>query len=223
MKGINNEKIEQKRNEIASSIASNKRDTEHFQFSIDEAEKELTKLEGDILLMQSQAGDIAAEAYLQGKPKFLTDHQGKLDKAIARKEALILAAGTLKLRLGVLGQVRGQLNRQDALFDRFEGSVRESLAAIEEFREVRAKLDAIPKGTPEIRRMVLREHELTRDNWGRVPALIKQLGVMAGELDLYQPVRDILTDAGVELNPKKITVLDDRSWWIQTGSKARSA
>ena len=216
-------KIEQKRIEIVDAIAKNERDTEHMQFSIAEAEKELDTLYQDILLMQSQTGDVAAEAYLQGKPKLLEGHQAKLDKAIARKDALILAAGTLKLRLGVLGQVRGQLNRQDASMGKFEALLTETMAAVEEFREVRAKLDAVPKGTPEVRRMILREHDLTRDNWGRVPTLVKQLGVMAVELDLYQPIRDILTDAGVELNLNKITVLDDRSWWIQTGSKARSA
>ena len=220
---MSNKAIVDKKTEIADLMASNRRDIEYIEFSIDTASKELATLETDILALQSKNEEVAAQSFLDGKPKLLSDHEAKITKAEARRHALQMALGGLKLRLGVLGQVRGQLNRQESLFGRFEGSVRETLAAIDEFREVRAKLDAVPKGTPEVRRMVLREHELSRDNWGRVPLLVKQLGVMAVELDLYQPVRDILTDAGAELNLNKITVLEERSWWIQTGSKARSA
>lgn len=220
---MHNEKIEQKRNEITSAIASNKRDTEHMQFSIAEAEKELATLETDILSLRSKNEEVAAQSFLDGKPKLLSDHEAKITKAEARRHALQMALGGLNLRLGVLGQFRGQLNRQEAAMGKFEGLLTETLAAIEEFREVRAKLDAVPKGTPEVRSMIKREHEATRNSWGRVPLLVKQLGVMAVELDLYQPIRDILTDAGVDLNPNKINVLNERSWWIQTGSKARSA
>ena len=218
-----NSAIDAKRDEIKNSIAANRRDIEHMEFSIDTASKELATLETDIRSLQSNNEEVAAQSFLDGKPKLLSDHEAKITKAEARRHALQMALGGLKLRLGVLGQVRGQLNRQDAGFSRFEALLTETLSAIEEFRKVRAKLDAVPKGTPEVRRMILREHELTRDLWGRVPTLVKQLGVMAVELDLYQPVRDILTDAKVELNPNKITVLEERSWWIQTGSKARSA
>lgn len=220
---MHNVKIESKQNKIVDALASNERYADHMRFAIAEAEKELAALESDIQLLQGQAGDVAAEAYLQGKPKLLETHQGKVDKAIARKDALELALGSLRLRLGVLGQVRGHLNRQESLFAKFEALLDETLAGIEEFREVRSKLDAVPKGTPEVRRMILREHELTRDSWGRVPTLVKQLGVMATDLDLYQPARDILTDAGVEINPSKIAVMNEKSWWIQTGSRARSA
>lgn len=96
--------IEQKRNEIAGAIAKNERDTEYLSFSVSEAEKEIATIEEDILLMQSRVGDVAAESYLTGKPKLLTDLQAKIDKTLARKNALELAAGTLRLRLGVLGQ-----------------------------------------------------------------------------------------------------------------------
>lgn len=215
--------LDAKRNEITDAIEKNARDIEHMQFSIAEAEKELAKLEQDILLMQSQTGDVAAEAYLQGKPKMLADYQTKTDKMLARKDALELARGTLNLRLGVLGQVRGQLNRKEAGFGKFEALLAETLAAIDEFRVVRAELDAIPAGTPEGRRMILREHDQTRNSWARVPTLVKQLGTMAVELDLYQPIRDILSEAEVELHPEKISVTNERVWWVQTGSKARSA
>ena len=220
---MNNKAIVDKKTEIADLMASNRRDIEYIEFSIDTASKELATLETDILALQSNNEEVAAQSFLDGRPKLLADHEAKITKAEARRHALQMALGGLNLRLGVLGQVRGQLNRQDALFGRFEALLTETLSAIGEFREVRAKLDAVPRGTPEVRRTILREHELTRDTWGRVPLLVKQLGVMAVELDLYQPIRDILTDAGVELNPNKIDVLNERSWWIQTGSKARSA
>lgn len=220
---MHNEKIEQKRNEITDALARNDRDTEHMRFSISEAEKELATLESDILSMQSQAGDVAAEAYLQGKPKLLTDHQGKVDKAEARRDALNLALGSLRLRLGVLGQVRGQLNRQETILSRFEGSVREIIEGAREFRTIRDEISAVPPGQPEKRRTILRFWEPTRWRWGRVPGMVTEIAPLAQELGLESAVRELLEGEDIRIHPDKLRVSDERSFWLQTGSRAKSA
>ncbi len=193
-----------------------------MNFSIAEAEKELATLETDIQALQSQTGNVAAEAYLQGKPKLLTDHQSKIDKALARKNALELAAGTLRLRLGVFGQERGRLNLSERDFGRFEALLSEVLSGVEWFRQIEAELLAVPSGEPAQRATVLRRWEDKRKVWHHVPDNVKTLGLLASGLGLAEAARQMLVESGVEMADNKFAVEKDLDWFMQSGSKALS-
>lgn len=220
---MHNEKIESKRNEITDDIASNRREVEHMEFAIDAAAKELAALETDIMALQSKNEEVAAQSFLDGKPKLLADHEGKITKAEARQHALQMALGGLRLRLGVLIQGKGHLQRQESLFGRFEGSIREIIEGAREFRTIRDEISAVPPGQPEKRRTILRFWEPTRWRWGRVPGMVTEIAPLAQELGLEDAVRELLEGENIRINPDKLRVADEKSFWLQTGSRAKSA
>ena len=106
---------------------------------------------------------------------------------------------------------------------KFEASLRAILDGAREFKEIMTEIRAVPPGQPEKRRAILRFWEPTRWRWGRVPGMVTEIAPLAQELGLEAAVRELLEGEDIRIHPGKLRVADERSFWLQTGSRAKSA